>query len=174
MATLNDTFKRVLTQEDKDYESGSEILSIPTPLRRALQIYHASMSENMTFDPTTPFAIAEQHPEHSPRRFKSHSPVYHHLVFTSSDDKSPARTSDPCFQHHSPLQGRAESPSPLQHIMDCHHTSTPSAHNPFQDATAEEKEEEKQQEQEQEDFPTAPLDNDIWLENSVPDRHMYS
>ena len=31
----------------------------------------------------------------------------------------------------------------------------------FQDATAEEK-----------DFPTAPLDDNIWLEDPVPDRHL--
>ena len=45
--------------------------------------------------------------------------------------------------------------------MDCHFTSTPSTNDSFQDATAEE-----------EDFPTAPLDDDIWLEDPVPDRHL--
>ena len=80
--------------------------------------------------------------------------MLHNLVFTSSDDESPARTSDAHLQHHStpdnsPLQLRADSPSPLQHDMDYHHTSTASADDSFQDATAEE----------EEDFPTAPLDD---------------
>ena len=47
---LNDTFEWEFTQEDEVYESGSESLNIPTPLRRALQIYHVSMSENLPFN----------------------------------------------------------------------------------------------------------------------------
>ena len=43
--------------------------------------------------------------------------------------------------------------------MDYHHTSTPSTDDSFQDATAE-------------DFPTAPLDDDICLEDPVPDRNL--
>ena len=45
--------------------------------------------------------------------------------------------------------------------MDYPLTSTLSADDPFQDTTGE-----------KEDFPTAPLDEDIWLEDSVPDRHL--
>ena len=40
VTTLNDTFERELTQEDKGYESRSESLSIPTPLKKALWIYY--------------------------------------------------------------------------------------------------------------------------------------
>ena len=56
MTTLNDTFstERELTQDDKAYESRSESLSIPTPLSIALRIYHISMSENLSFNTTTP------------------------------------------------------------------------------------------------------------------------
>ena len=43
--------------------------------------------------------------------------------------------------------------------MDYHHTSTPNTDDSSQDATAE-------------DFLTAPLDDDIWLEDQVPDRHL--
>ena len=105
-------------------------------------------------------------PNHSPWQFRSHSPLHHHLVFTSSDDESPVRTSDPCLQQYStqddsPLHRRAEPPSQLQHHMDYHHISTPSTDDSFQNAMAEE-----------EDFPIAPLDDDIWLEYSVPDRHL--
>ena len=66
VTTLNDTFKRKLAQEDKGYESGSESLSIPTPHRRALQIYHISTNENLSFNPTTPLTTDEQHSEYSP------------------------------------------------------------------------------------------------------------
>ena len=95
MTTLNDTFERELTQEDGCYESVSESLSIPTPLRRSPQIYHISISDNLSFDPITPLTTAKQHPEHSLQRFRSHSPLCCHLVFTSSDEGSPVRTSDP-------------------------------------------------------------------------------
>ena len=160
MTTLNDTFERKLAQEDEGYESRSESLSIPTPLRKALQTYHISTSENMSFNPTTPLTTAEQHLEHSLRRFGSHSPV-HHLVLTSSDDETPARTSDPHFQHCSPLQGRAE---PLHHSSTTW-IATTHPHQvqmtPSRDATAEE-----------EDFPTAPIDDDIWLEDPVPERYL--
>ena len=46
--------------------------------------------------------------------------------------------------------------------MVYHHTSTPNTDDLFQDATAKE----------EDDFPTAPLDDDIWLEDPVPDRHL--
>ena len=52
---------------------------------------------------------------------------------------------------------KAEQPSPVQHHMDYHHTSTPGT-----DVTAEE----------EKDFPTTPLDDDIWLEDPVPHRHL--
>ena len=41
--------------------------------------------------------------------------------------------------------------------MDYHHTSMPNTDDPFQDTTAEE----------EEDYPTGPLDDDIWLEDLV-------
>ena len=165
VTTLNDTFEKELAQEDEGYESGSESLKIPTPLRRALWIYHISTSENLSLDPTTPLTTAEQHPVHSPKRFRSHSPVCHHLVFSRSNEESPVRTSHPCLQQSSipdssPLHGRSEPPSRVQHQMNYHHTSTPSTDESFQYATAEE------------DFPTAPLDDAIWLEDPVVDRHL--
>ena len=82
----------------------------------------------------------------------------------SSDEESPVRTSDLHLHHHStpyssPLHERVEAPSPVHHHMNYHHTSTPSTHDSFQDAT-------------EEDFPTAPLDGTIWLEDPVPDTHL--
>ena len=130
MTTLNDTFERELAQEDEGYEDGSESLRIPTPLRRTPWIYYISTSENLSFNPTTPLTTAEKHPVHSPQGFRSHSSVCHHLVFSSSDEKSPVRTSDLHLQHpsmpdSSPLHGRAEPHSPVQHHINYHHTSTP-------------------------------------------------
>ena len=79
------------------YESGSKSLSILTPLRRALGIYQVFTNENISFAPATCHTTypAEQHPEHSPKGFRSHNPVCHHLVFTNSDEESPYRTHDP-------------------------------------------------------------------------------
>ena len=97
VTTLNDTFKKELVHEDEGYESRKESLSIPTPLRRAPWIHYISTGENLSFNPTTPLTTAEQHPEHSPQRFRSHSPIYPCLMFTSSDNENPVRTSDPCL-----------------------------------------------------------------------------
>ena len=49
MTTLNDAFEWELTQKDEGYESGSESLGIPTPLRRVPWICHISTSENISF-----------------------------------------------------------------------------------------------------------------------------
>ena len=85
MTTLNDTFEREITQEDEGYESGSKSLSIPTPLKRAPQIYYISTSENLSF-------IL---PHHLPQLNNTQTTHHHHLVFNSSDNESPLRTSDP-------------------------------------------------------------------------------
>ena len=74
-------------------------------------------------------------------------------MFGSSDEDSPMPDS-------SPLCRRAELPSPAEHHIDYHHAPTPGTDYSFQDVTAEE------------DFPTAPLDDDIWFEDLVPDRHL--
>ena len=161
--TLNDTFEIELAQEDEGYEKGSE--SIPTPLRRTPQIYNVSTSENLSFNPTIPLTTAEQHPVHSSQRFRCHSPVCLHLVFSSSDEQSPVRPSDPHLWHSStsdssPIHRKAEPPLLVQHHRNEHHTSTPSTDQFFQDAT------------DKENFPTAPLDDDVWLEDPIPDRHL--
>ena len=97
VTTLNDTFERELAQEDEGCERESKRLNIPTPLRRTPWIYHISMGVNLSFNPTTSLTTAEQHPLHSPQRFRSHSPVHCCLMFSSSDVESPVRTSDPCL-----------------------------------------------------------------------------
>ena len=86
------TFKKELMQGDEGYESRSESLNIPTPLRRAPLIYHISTSENLSFNHTTPLTTGEQHPVHWSQRFRSHSLVCCHLVFNSSDEENLVRT----------------------------------------------------------------------------------
>ena len=155
VTTLNNTFETELPQEDEGYESGSKSLNIYTPLRRAPRWYHVLKREILSFGFKTLFTTAEQQPVHSPQR--SHSHVCHHLVFNSSDEESPERPSNPHLQHSSTpdsslIHRRVEPPLPVQH-----HTSTPTTEQFFQDDTADE------------DFSTAPLDDDVWLEDPIPD-----
>ena len=56
MTTLNDTFEWELASEDIGYESGSESLSVPTPLCQEPQPFHVSTQENLSFRPATPRA----------------------------------------------------------------------------------------------------------------------
>ena len=72
-------------------------------------------------------------------------------MFGSSDKENPSADS-------SPLHGRAEESLPAQQHMLYHHTD-----DSFQDATNEE---------EEEDFPTAPLNDNVWLEEPVPVTHL--
>ena len=137
VTTLNDTFKQELTQEDEGYVSGSESFNIPTPLRRTPKIYHVSMSENLSLNPSMPLAKAAQNLDHFPRKFRSHSPVCNHLMFSSSYQESLVRTNTP---DSSPLHGKAEPLSLVQYHMDYHHMSTLGADGSFKDATAEEEE----------------------------------
>ena len=162
VTTLNDTFEIELAQEDEEYESGSESINIPTPLRRASWIYYVSMSENLSFNPTIPVTTAEQHLVHTPQRFRCYSPVCCYLVFSSSDEEGPVRPSGHHLWHSStpdtsPVCRRTEPPSPVQHHVN-HHTSPPSTDQFFQDDTIKE------------NFPTAPLDDDVLLEDQNPDR----
>ena len=82
-----------------------------------------------------------------------------------SDEERPLRPSDPHLWHSSTpdnnsLHGGAEPPLLVQHHMNYHHMSTPSTDESFQDAKADD------------DFSTAPLDDTIWLEDAVLDRHL--
>ena len=89
MTTLNNTFDIELTQEDEGYESESDSLNIPTPLRRVPGIYHILTREDLSFNPTTPLTRAKQQPVHSLWRFICCSLVCCHLVFSSFDEESP-------------------------------------------------------------------------------------
>ena len=123
------------------------------------------MREDLFSNPTMLLTTAEQQPVHSPQRFRCHSPVCCHLVFSSSDEDSPMRPSDPCLWHFSTLDSSqvhrwSEPPLPVQLHMNHHHTSIPSTDQFLMDDTTEE------------NFPTAPLDDDVWLGDQIPERHL--
>ena len=58
------------------------------------------------------------------------------------------------------LHGRREQSSPVEQEMACQLTN-----DSFQNVPSEEEEVE-------EHFPTTPLDDDVWIEEPVPDRHL--
>ena len=73
---------------------------------------------------------------------------------TSSDDENSSTNS-------SPLHNRTEQSSAIAQQMAYHLTD-----DSFQDVPSDEEEEEE----EEEHFPTTPLDDDVWMEEPVPDR----
>ena len=51
VTTLNAAFEQKLALEDEDYESGSETVNMPTPLRKKPRIHHISSIKHASFDP---------------------------------------------------------------------------------------------------------------------------
>ena len=51
MTTLNAAFEQKLALEDEGYESSSETINMPTPLRKTLKMHHASSIKHTSFDP---------------------------------------------------------------------------------------------------------------------------
>ena len=51
VTTLNAAFEQQLALADKGYESSSDIINLPTPLRKTLRIHHVSIIENTSFNP---------------------------------------------------------------------------------------------------------------------------
>ena len=74
--------------------------------------------------------------------------VHHHLRFEEDEKSSP--------DNNTPL-ARTEHHLPAEHPM-AHHLSSTDI---------------EEEEEEEEDFPTAPLNDDIWMEEPVPYRHLY-
>ena len=73
MTTLNDAFEWELTLEDIGYESGSESLSVPTPLCWTSQPFHVSTQENLSFGPATPSIYEEDKESSLDPRMEDHS-----------------------------------------------------------------------------------------------------
>ena len=48
---LNAAFDQQLLLEDEGYESGSDTIDLPTPLRKTPRIHHVSSIEHASFDP---------------------------------------------------------------------------------------------------------------------------
>ena len=82
---------------------------------------------------------------HSPQQPGNLTTVHCHLTFEGDDNSSIDSNT---------LHTRTEHHSPVEHPMAHHLTS------------ADEEEEEG-------NFPTAPLNDDIWMEEPVSDRHLY-
>ena len=164
VTTLNDAFQTELAQEDEGYESWSESFNIST-LSAEHQEDLSLNPANFGQSPTTP----EHHEESSPHSHRCCSLTCHPLVFTSPNDESPVRPCEWCSPHsstnaRSPAHRRAD-PSPSVHHNQCNHIT--STTDQFlteacdDDTTSSE-----------EYFPTVPLDDDIWAEELVVDRHL--
>ena len=82
--TLNAVFDQQLSLADEGYESGSDTIDLPTPLRKTPRLHHVPSMEHASFDPapTTP-CITPQTP---PR------PVCRCLSFSSADSYTPDST----------------------------------------------------------------------------------
>ena len=77
---LNAVFDQQLSLADEDYESGSDTIDLPTPLRKTLRIHHVSSVEHASFDPV-PVALYST-PQTPPR------PVCRYLSFSSTDSNT--------------------------------------------------------------------------------------
>ena len=73
---LNAAFDQQLLLADEGYESGSDTIDLPTPLRKTPHIHHVSSMDHASFNPvlTTPCSTPQ-----TPFR-----PVHRHLSFSSA------------------------------------------------------------------------------------------
>ena len=81
---LNAAFDQQLSLADKGYESGSDTIDLPTPLRKTPHIPHISSKEHASFNPV-PTTLCST-PQTPPR------PVHRHLSFSSADSYTPDST----------------------------------------------------------------------------------
>ena len=89
---LNAAFTQQLSLADEGYESGSDTVDLPTPLRKTPHIHHMSSMEHASFNPahTTPHSTVTITPHSSPQT--PTRPVCH-LSFNSNSDQDPDSTS---------------------------------------------------------------------------------
>ena len=127
MITLNAAFDWQLALADEGYESSSDTINLPTPLRKMPRIHHVSSIEHALFYPDR---VTPQNMLRTPPR-----PVCRWLSFSPSDDDNTPRDTPP----------------------------TPRATPTCTPEYLEDKEEE-------EDFQTAPLNDDHWTTEEIPDR----
>ena len=132
--------------------------------------------EELSFDPanfgqspTTP----ECHEEHSPQGNRHCSFTHQQLVFTSSDDESPVRPSGRWCQHsstndRSPVCRIVAVSSPEHHSL-CHYLTPTQTTEQFSidlDSVAWDNDTTSNEEH----FSAAPLDDEVWSEDPIPDR----
>ena len=69
LLALNAAFTQQLSLADVGYESGSDTVDLPTPLRKTPCINHISSLEHMSFNPahTTPCNTVTMTPQSSPQ-----------------------------------------------------------------------------------------------------------
>ena len=86
---LNATLTQKLSSADEGYESGSDTVDLPTPLRKTPHIHHVSSMKHASFNPahTTPHSTTHSSPQ-TPTR-----PVHHHLSFNSDSGQDSDSTS---------------------------------------------------------------------------------
>ena len=78
MTTLNAAFEQQLALADEGYESGSDTINLPTPLRKMPRIHHVPSIKHASFDPNpvTPWNMLQTPPR----------PVCRQLLFSLSGD----------------------------------------------------------------------------------------
>ena len=74
---LNAAFDQQLSLADEGYDSGSDTIDFPSPLRKTPRIHHVSSMEHASFDPAP--TKQSSTPQTPPR------PVCRHLSFSSAD-----------------------------------------------------------------------------------------
>ena len=124
------------TLDDEGYESGSENLNIPTPLRRTSKIHHVSSDENISFDPATPCSTGTSQ--------LHHKPVQHWLTFSSSDDEDTLTVDNPSPLSIAPLQ------DPIYFLQQPHSKCTLNIYDDLDD------------EEEEQDLQIVSLEDDHW------------
>ena len=84
---LNAAFTQQLSLADEGYESGSDTIDLPTPLRKTPHIHHMSSMDHASFNPahTTPHRTVTLTPSRFPQT--PTRPVCHHLSFNSNSDQ---------------------------------------------------------------------------------------
>ena len=89
---LNAAFTQQLSLVDEGYESGSDTVDLPSPLRKTPHIHHVSSMEHATFNSahTTPHSKVTITPHSSPQT--PTRPVHHCLSFNSNSDQDPDST----------------------------------------------------------------------------------
>ena len=84
---LNAAFTQQLSLADEGYESGSDTVDLPTPLRKTPCIHHVSSMEHASFNPvhTTPCITVTITPCSSPQTPTRQ--VHHRISFNSNSDQ---------------------------------------------------------------------------------------